>query len=237
MVANLEHWNETVWGAVHIEGINSTGAPVLLFETPEEDVDSTWGLGEEADLITLGPIFDPKHTTWGLRDDFTGYGQERPEELDMNPSWDGPPRRAVIVTPSRLSRKLVMTMHAENAVHNRHMSTELWPSTVALHYGMKAVYAPHPVYMDRKWPARYLESMLNNGLHGASGGGPKSIFGTKEHNFLGASWYYNAGWPGVLWRRWLGWAWDGNGGQEWEEEHGRMCLPAFLLHPIKDLEA
>ncbi|KAF7546746.1 hypothetical protein G7046_g9215 [Stylonectria norvegica] len=47
-----------------------------------------WGVGEEADYISLNPLFDPEGTTWGLRDDITGFN--RTEAM--------PPRRANIIT-------------------------------------------------------------------------------------------------------------------------------------------
>jgi hypothetical protein len=50
----------------------------------------------------------------------------------------------------------------------------------------------------------------------------------------GGSFYYNAGFSGALWRRWLGAKENGEGGREYEEKSsGRMCLRALLHHPIK----
>ncbi|KAF3932114.1 hypothetical protein ABW20_dc0107134 [Dactylellina cionopaga] len=84
MVANEADPSESVWGPISVEGVNLTHhTPTPPFERPEDDKESTWGVGEEADLITLNPIFDPKNTTWGPRDDFTGYGRERPAESDV----------------------------------------------------------------------------------------------------------------------------------------------------------
>ncbi|KAF1922103.1 hypothetical protein BDU57DRAFT_511283 [Ampelomyces quisqualis] len=187
-----------------------------------------WGIDEPADLIVFNPLFDPDQTNWLLAQDVTGYDKTK----------GLPPRRAAINTSGRLSRRLLETMHREQS-HFRHtMFTEMWPATVALHHGLKAVYAPHPVFVDRKWPTQYLAAIFNNGRNGAAGGGKMSIFSEeRQHNFLGTTWYYNAGFAPNLWKRWLGYKIDNDGGEEEElAGEGRMCLPAMLLHPVKQVD-
>jgi len=184
----------------------------------------SWGVGEEADLITFNPLFDPDGTTWLLTDDTTGYNITRGR----------PPRRTAIITASRLSRHLLLTMHRETATRRHTMFSEMWPASCALHHGLKAVYVPHPEYVDRRWPTSYLESVFNAGRNGATGGARTSVFGDREHNFRGTTWYYNAGFPEVLWHRWLGMRFNGDGGEQEElAGEGRMCLPGMLLHPVK----
>ncbi|KAK4940631.1 hypothetical protein LTR10_019261 [Elasticomyces elasticus] len=186
-----------------------------------------WGVGEDADLITFNPMFDPDGTTWILADDTTGYNITRGR----------PPRRTAIITASRLSRKLLVTMHRETAIKKHTMFSEMWPASCALHHGLKAVYAPHPEYIDRKWPTKYLQAVFNGGRNGATGGARTSVFGDREHNFRGTTWYYNAGFPEVLWHRWLGMRIHNAGGEQEElAGEGRMCLPGMLLHPIKRVE-
>ncbi|KAH6724971.1 hypothetical protein BKA61DRAFT_40874 [Leptodontidium sp. MPI-SDFR-AT-0119] len=201
-----------------------------------------WGVGEDADLITFNPLFDPEGTTWLLESDITGY----------NASDGLPPRRAAIVTASRMSKRLLNTMHRETAFKKHHAFSEMWAPTTALHHGYKAVYAPHPVYVDREWPTAYLAGVMNAGRNGATGGARTSVFGEKEHNLLGMSWYYNAGFAPNLWRRWLGFKVNNEGGEEFEltvDEgrdgkgvngmrggEGRMCLPPMLIHPVKNVE-
>jgi hypothetical protein len=185
-----------------------------------------WGAGEQADLITFNPLFDPQGTHWLLADDTTGY----------NTSAGQPPRRTAISTFGRYSRALLSQMHHELAIEGRHMFSEMFPASVALHHGLKAVYAPHPVYIDRRWPTALLAATFNGGRNGQSGGSLGSVFSEeREHNFKGASWYYNAGFAPNLWMRWLGHKVDNDGGEMEEMAgEGRMCLPAMLLHPIKD---
>lgn len=184
-----------------------------------------WGVGEEADLITFNPIFDPDGTTWFFTEDVTGY----------NVTEGLPPRRAAITTTSRLSRRLLRTMHRETMLARHIMFSEMWPASCALHHGYKAVYAPHPVYIDRDWPTSYLASVMNAGRNGASGGARTSVYGSREHNFKGTTWFYEARFAPNLWRRWLGYKVDNDGGEQAElAGEGRMCLPGILVHPIKD---
>ncbi|KAF1849714.1 uncharacterized protein K460DRAFT_360565 [Cucurbitaria berberidis CBS 394.84] len=187
-----------------------------------------WGVGEPADLIVFNPLFDPDHTNWILGEDVTGYDKKN----------GLPPRRSAINTSGRLSRRLLETMHREQSHFRRTMFSEMWPATCALHHGLKAVYAPHPVFVDRKWPTQYLAAIFNNGRNGASGGAKMSIFSDeRQHNFLGTSWYYNAGFAPNLWKRWLGYKVDNDGGEEEElAGEGRMCFPAVLLHPVKQVD-
>lgn len=219
-----------VWGPLraieesdHFENDTDLLAPT----SPAEDK-YTWGVDEEADLITLNPLFDPDRTNWLLAEDVTGY----------NTTAGLPPRRASIVTASRLSRRLLMTMHRETALAKHTMSSEMWPATVALHHGLKAVYAPHPVYIDRRWPTSYLAAIFNNGRNGASGGARGSVFSEENHhNFLGTTWFYRSGFPENLWTRWLGYKVDNDGGEQEEKAgEGRMCLPSMLLHPVKHVD-
>ncbi|KAI0164816.1 hypothetical protein GGR57DRAFT_213087 [Xylariaceae sp. FL1272] len=203
-----------------------------------------WGVGEEADYITFNPMFDPAGTTWGLADDITGYN-----ETEGNGK---PPRRAHIITASRMSRRLLLTMHKETAFFKHHAFPEMWPGTVALQHGFKAVFTPHPLYVDREWPTEIFASTLNAGKNGASGGSRNAVFGDREHNLEGLSWFYRSGFAPNLYRRWLGLTVNNDGGEEFEliaDEskngstvgemrggEGRMCLPPMLLHPIKDVE-
>ena len=196
-------------------------------QTTMEKDKYTWGVGEEADLITFAPLFDPDGTTWFFTNDVTGY----------NTTEGLPPRRAAITTTSRLSRRLLQTMHREMALERHAMFSEAWPASVALHHGLKAVYAPHPVYIDRDWPPSYLNAVMNGGRNGAAGGARTSVFGSREHNFKGTTWFYDAGFSPNLWRRWLGYKVDNDGGEQEElAGEGRMCLPGIFLHPVKQVE-
>ncbi|KAK3359124.1 hypothetical protein B0T25DRAFT_87300 [Lasiosphaeria hispida] len=214
--------------------------PTSCTASADGTVSPDCGVGEDADLITLNPLFDTDESGWIFAEDVTGYDTTLPV----------PPRRCAIVTASRLSRRLLLAMHEETWAMRHAMFSEMFPASMALHHGMKAVYAPHPVYLDREWEIEAVDRAFNGGRdHGASGrGSPFDL--ENEHNHKGTSWYYHSEFAGLLWRRWLGYAQrDGRGEdggrsgagtlrggraeEEREEGSGRLCLRSVLVHPIK----
>lgn len=189
----------------------------------------TCGVGEGADLITLNPIFNTRNSDWFYTQDVTGYDRDL---------WDELPRRASIITVARYSRRMLLAMHEEVWRYQHSMFAEMFPTTVAFHHGFKAVYAPHPVYINREWPsASELDKFFNSGeKHSTSGrNGPFSLSSECIHKIT--SWYYLSHFPEHLWRRWLGYAdRKGRGGireESAKSSKGRMCLRSMLLHPIK----
>ncbi|KAJ4302281.1 hypothetical protein N0V88_002424 [Collariella sp. IMI 366227] len=68
-----------------------------------------------------------------------------PSLLRLPRATPHPPRRSAIITASRLSRRLLAAMHEEVLRLQHTTFSEMFPATVALHHGLKAVYAPHPV--------------------------------------------------------------------------------------------
>lgn len=205
------------------------------------------GVGEAADLITLNPMFDAEDSGWMFSNDVTGY--------DL--AFAIPPRRTAIITASRLSRRLLFAMHEETWRLHHGMFAEMFPPSVALHRGFKAVYAPHPVYADRHWPLAAAEKAFNAGPDHSSGASAESPFHpANEHYHRGITWYYNSNFAGRLWRRWLGYLQPiddpaapkpkpavngtddglaGLGGGAGDEimNTGRMCMRSVLVHPIK----
>ncbi|KAI0479597.1 hypothetical protein F4859DRAFT_529773 [Xylaria cf. heliscus] len=201
---------------------------------------SQCGIGEEADLITLNPLFDADESGWVFASDVTGYETSLPK----------PPRRCSIITASRLSRRLLWVMHEETWRLHHSMFSEMFPSTIAFHRGLKAVFAPHPVFLDRDWPQVEIDKAFNGGIGHGTGGNGSPFDLNNEHNHKGTTWYYNSEFAGLLWRRWLGYAqMDGRGenggragegvmrgGREEEQDpasSGRLCLRSMLVHPIK----
>jgi hypothetical protein len=188
---------------------------------PPQDTDPDWGVGEDADFISLLPIFDPWPTHYTGKDGAFNY----PDALKP----DGPPRLATIITFGRLSNRLLGMMDLENVREpGHHMSSEMWPQTVALHHGLKAVYAPHSIFLSRLWPAKAAEFVFNNGdanlfpspkvaatRPGDGSGGQESVYGLdREHNFVELStWYFRANLAGRLYKRWLGFEVGGIGGE------------------------
>lgn len=224
----LSKFERPVWGPLTSEHDTFDGSHDPVPPTSYDKDNYVWGTGEDADLITFNPIFDPQSTSWILAGDVSGY----------NSTLEALPRRASIGTAVRLSRRLLNTMHRETALERRTMFSEMWPATCALHHGFKAVYVPHPIYVDRAWPTSYLAAVFNNGHNGASGGSRTSVFSDKrQHNFKGTTWYYDAVFGAKLWQRWLGYKVEEEGGEQFEVSgEGRMCLPAMLLHPVKQID-
>ena len=210
-----------IWGPV--QKFKNSG---MLAPPPETKPPTTykrddyeWGVGEDADLLTFNPLFDPSMSNWVFRADMTGYDKSRPI----------PPRRASIITAARLSKRLLNIMHEEVWRQKHTAFPEMWAPTVCLHHGLKAVYIPHPVYFSRDWELGYMNDVFNY---------PKAIhaspYGWGEHILLGSTFYYNSGFSATLWRRWLGQKEDGHGGRTEEEKGtGRMCLRPILHHPVK----
>ena len=209
-----------IWGPVEFPATDMLDSPPEVHPPRRyQDDDYEWGVGEDADLIVFDPLFDPERSNWVFRLDVTGY----------NLSLPVPPRRCAIITIGRLSKRLLNLMHEETWAMRHTMFPEMWPPSVALHHGLKAVYAPHPVFFDRDWPLEYADQIFNHPETDFD-----SVFGWGEHNFLGTSFYYNSGFSGALWRRFLGQR-ENNEGGAYEEGSGtgRMCLRNTLFHPIK----
>ncbi|KAG9657834.1 MFS general substrate transporter, partial [Aureobasidium melanogenum] len=203
----------TVSGPLHF-----AGSPVL--ESQAQYNASSTGVGEDADLITMSPLFDPEDSGWFFERDVTGYDTQLPI----------PPRRIAIIAAARMSRQLLNLMHKEMIELKHTMWTEMWPPSLALHYGLKATFAPHPVYYDRDWPIITADRTFNAGKYGSSGGNASSVFGAFEHNFIGSTWYCSTKFAGDLWRAWLG-----RGSRENRLRNGldQMCLRSMLLHAVK----
>lgn len=257
---------QPVWGP---EPYNYTLQTPIGPRPPHAMSDDTfsWGVGEEADLITLQPIWDPTETEWSYRSKIWNFipGMHPVFNGDADPGYDEAhhedfkfiKRRVYINTLSRFSRRQLHAMHLEN-IEGRAMQAEMWPATVALHHGLKAVYAPHPIWTDRKWPGWYMDAIFNSDGNETAQWGERldSVYNhDREYNFQGWSWYYASKFPKTLYRRWLGWMdrddvgplrevtgkqLEETGGEYSLDGHpesvggkGRMCLPAMLLHPVK----
>jgi hypothetical protein len=207
--------SETIWGPVPLEGIIPTG-PTPFVSHPKED-EYDWGVGEEADYISLTPIFNPVGTNWIIRFDVWGYQGE-----------ENTPRRTAIGTQSRTSRRMLKAMHIENLKGN-HVASEMVAETVAMYHGLKALYAPLPVFFDRPWEPKSLNRYFNPGPRGESGSVGDSPFSYgNEDRFKGCTWYYRATPPQRLYNHFLGWEDTGIGGPE-------VCVLVFSFPQSRNL--
>ncbi|KAJ9193925.1 hypothetical protein DTO164E3_7564 [Paecilomyces variotii] len=214
---------QAIWGPMPAHDVENPTGPQPPVKDYRRD-NYNWGVGEEADYISFLPIFNPQNTHWVLRDDVIGY-----EGITT-------PRRATIVTHSRLSRRLLQQMHQEN-LYGRHIGSEMFPQTIALLHGYKALYAPHPIWSDKPWKLERLDRWFNSGINGKSGNTIDSPFSWgREARFEDLSWYYRCNIPGRLYWNFLGWEKDNTGGPDYERRYGRHVLPSMLFHPIKDVQ-
>ncbi|KAI1432110.1 hypothetical protein GGR50DRAFT_628395 [Xylaria sp. CBS 124048] len=216
---------DTIWGPVEMPFINPVG-PKPPVARPEED-GYKWGVGEEADLITLAPMINVNYSGWVGANDVWGYN-------DSSHPTQHLPRRVTIVTHSRVSKRLLDIMHVEN-LRGNHIASEMACQTVALLHGMKAVYAPMPMFFDRPWKGKDIARWFNSGKKGDSGGDNSAIGWGREARYGGSTWYYRASPPQRLYNNFMGYEDTKLGGEEWEDIHGRTCLPSILMHPIKDV--
>lgn len=222
----LRYGDDMVWGAPSRSFINPVG-PTPPVSRPSED-DYQWGVGEGADVVTVGPMFDPVHSNWIIGNHVWGYNDTEHRSREV-------PRRATIVTHSRISKRLLDIMHIEN-MRGNHVASEMTPQTVALLHGLKASHVPHPIFMDRNWNGDFLNKWFNPGPNGTAGSYGCAMGWGRERRYQGTTWYYRAEPPNRLYNNWMGWADTAMGGPEWEQSNGRPCLPSVMLHPIKDSE-
>ncbi|KAI0470679.1 hypothetical protein GGR56DRAFT_660011 [Xylariaceae sp. FL0804] len=218
--------DETVWGPLDLPFITPVG-PKPPVKHPEDDK-YQWGVGEEADLITVAPIVNVNSSGWVGANDVWGYN-------DTKHATQALPRRVTIVTHSRISKRLLDIMHVEN-LRGNHIASEMACQTVAMLHGLKAVYAPMPIFFDRPWAGKDIGRWFNPGERGDSGGDNSAIGWGREARYGGTTWYYRATPPQRMYNNLMGYEDAGRGGVGWESRNGRPCLPPILFHPVKDVE-
>lgn len=185
---------------------------------------SSTKVGEEADMITLGPIFDPRGSGWYWTHDVQNYPLGRDTD-----------RRASIGTNMRLSRGLLEAMNVVNAEAKKSLHCEAWPTTLVLHSQMplshnhsfypeagfsytlsipfKGVFAPHPIYFRHEWDIHELNRLLNR----------QDFYEKKNENLhKDSSFYYHAQHAKELY---MGW-----------KKNADVCRAPSLLHPIKRVD-
>ena len=187
-------------------------------------IPETSKVGEEADLITLGPIFDPRGSGWYWTHDVQNY----PEGWNTH-------RRASIGTNMRMSRGLLEAMNVVNAEAKKSLHCEAWPTTLVLHSQLppshnqsfypeagftytlplpfKGVFAPHPIYFRHDWDLHELNQLLNR----------QDFYEKKNENLhKDSSFYYHAQHAKELY---MGW-----------KNNPEVCRAPSMLHPIKRVD-
>ncbi|KAL4765785.1 DUF3405 domain-containing protein [Aspergillus foveolatus] len=233
----------TIWGSAAPSNswIQTPYGPTPPVARSEDD-NYAWGTGEEADLITFLPFFDPTETNWFFSDVL----------------WDfpaGTPRRASPVTMGRYSKLLLKAIHDAQTTEDVAIVSEMTAPTFALWHGLKAVHVPHPVYVDGKWASKELDRIVNKGDPERINGGSDSVWNWDhkfDHILYRMSYMFTAQAAEDLYRRWLGYEVDRNqytdgsihqdpqgrnwfdGGDLREDIYGPLCFPPMFLHPVKN---
>lgn len=196
-------------------------------EWAAEDKHPQWvpGVGQEADLITLSPMFDPHGSGWFWEYDVANY-----------PLGERTPRRASIGTNVRLSRELLKAMNVVNAEAKKSLHCEAYPPTLVLHSQLpmskhtsfypeagfthslalpfKGVATPHPIYFRYLWSPATLDATINVKRFYSRVGGEKVQFQSSH--------YYNAMHAKEIYRAW--------------RDDPASCRQPALLHPIKRVD-
>lgn len=185
---------DSIWGPRPAKGINVEGKAPLPPSNEEDDF-WNWGVGEEADVITWLPQFNPRHTHWPFHDrvyNFRDKGRT--------------PRRASVVAMSRVSARLLQFMHSDQVEKGFGLASEMSPSTWALFYGLKAVHVPQPIYHAHNTDVEELNRRANSGQPGAISAGPNSIWSWDQHDdiLIKLSYMFGSDFPEKLYRAWLG---------------------------------
>jgi hypothetical protein len=211
----------SVWGAKSIPEITPVG-PKPAVPTPEDD-EYKWGVGEEADLITFLPIFDPVDTSWVFTKKLWGISEDVP-------------RRASPIAMGRISRTLVQKMHDVQAQQGIGLVSEMTAPSLALWHGLKAVHVPHPVYVDGKWTPKELGRILNPGQPEKINGGSDSIWNWDhrwDHILYRLTYMFSTQTAEDFYRRWLGYPIDPNqftdGSFVSLESLAKVCYVANIL--------
>lgn len=234
-----------VWGPVRSGAVPKPLGPRPPKATAAQD-DYAWGVGEEADVISVSPIIDLNHTELFKKNTISGF-----------PEGQDPPRRSLMVTPVvRLSSHLLQIMHDIQRDQGMDIRSEMFAHTMALLHGLKVAHFPIPQYLDHQGEvggpgeADRLFNMV----------GPNGTFTDFAAQDMIKMRARSTFWwrlefdqyPQTLYRRWYGLEGKAPAVQEIDpnshkdtpypypaglDKVGRLCLPGMLLHPVKGVKA
>lgn len=104
-------------------------------------------------------------------------------------------------------------MYREIVFKKYYVFLEMWLVMMVFYYGFKVVYVFYFVFVDRVWLVDYFVWVFNGGRNGVFGGGRILVYGDKEYNMRGLMWFYNVGFSGNLYRWWMGFKVNNDGGE------------------------
>lgn len=171
---------------------------------------TTWGAGEDPDLVSLMPMIDTNGTEWIYEGAAHGFARDTPQ-------------RAAFVSMTRASRRLLLLVSEAQRERGRWLVSEATLETFALLHGLKAVSVPHPIAFDAGVSPRQADELVNQGP-------PHSRAGGKKPSMA----YTTSGWVGGPWFRASYWFAADEAPSYWHRYLGGECMPPMLLHPVKD---
>ncbi|GME27931.1 hypothetical protein GTA08_BOTSDO02139 [Neofusicoccum parvum] len=196
--------NETLWNDKRAAEVREHG--------------KNWGVGEEADLITLAPIVDVRTTDFWL---FRGMVHNDPLQIKAKKL----PHFAAPVAMTRTSKRLLDAVHKLQQEYGFWMASEATMETMAFHHKFKAVHVQHPVYFNGTENDKMIDWLFNSGGPENLGGGPDS-----QYNWEGAA-------HKTLEK--LTWWWPREGYDHYPQHvwtdflRKDACLPPGMFHPFK----
>ncbi|CAJ2504057.1 Uu.00g114510.m01.CDS01 [Anthostomella pinea] len=196
-----------VWGPALSPGFTPKGPQ------PPSRTERDWGIGEDADLITFMPIFDPVGTEWIYEGNVNGFA----EGLST-------PRRAAVVSVTRSSRRLLQLVSDAQRERGQWVVSESILETFALLHGLKAVAVPQPIIFTEQFGAEELDANIHKGPPHSRAGGEYSTLLYSKIGFVETPW-----WDASYWFRE-----ESAAGQTWQAYKEGRPLPPMLLHPVKE---
>ena len=195
-------------------GVDPIGPDPPLFHRGKD----LWGIGEEADMITFGSVFDPVTSAFLARNEVDNF----PEGIKHTPR-----RATAFSSMTRTSKRLLRAMHYGQFTEGMNMAPSMFPASTALHHGLKLVAFPNPIFLDATISPSALEQTFNHpdwGKHTFDS--PYKYKDLWRRMTFAIATDEESTFASQLYRRWLG----------SDEQHTKgLCLPGILLHPIRGL--
>ncbi|KAJ4289261.1 hypothetical protein N0V88_007011 [Collariella sp. IMI 366227] len=169
--------------------------------TNASDDNFHWGVGDEADFISLLPCtsIEPLRD-WPWKEWRQGFKpRSKPSGWMCQPAM------------GRASRLLLRAVHYHQATQGLAVHSEATLSSFALWHGMKLVAPPHPLYQDPQWPRDKLNELFNglgaveehqeSGLVGMGSGGAMD----RAYDYITqtVSFWWKSSFPDKIYDTWL----------------------------------
>ncbi|KAI1373416.1 hypothetical protein F4677DRAFT_462364 [Hypoxylon crocopeplum] len=150
-----------IWGPVHTTDFEPKGPQ------PPPRSTRSWGVDEDADLISFMPMIDPRGTDWTYERHVVGFAD-----------GETTPRRAAFAQHE----------------HGQWVVSEATLETFALLHGLKAVTVPHPIAFANDMTAQTAEADINRGPPHNKAGGHLPSFAYTTKGWVQEPWPKSSYW-------------------------------------------